>query len=189
LVVMSKLQQAPAELELVRAFVNSADLEQGTDEFQNSAALAGWLARHGLLDGAAGPVSADVVRAVALREALRTVLLSNTQGTPVPSAASQTLDMAARRARLRLRFAPGGATVLESESDGVDGALGRLLAIVHDSITRGTWTRLKACRLPSCEWAFYDHTKNRSGAWCNMDVCGNRAKARAYRERRAPAEA
>ncbi|MGH2778535.1 MAG: CGNR zinc finger domain-containing protein, partial [Actinomycetota bacterium] len=31
--------------------------------------------------------------------------------------------------------------------------------------------------------AFYDHSKNRSGKWCTMRVCGNRAKTRAYRER------
>jgi predicted RNA-binding Zn ribbon-like protein len=75
--------------------------------------------------------------------------------------------------------------VLEPDAGGVDGALGRLLAIVHVSIADGTWSRLKACREDSCEWAFYDHTKNRSGAWCDMGVCGNRAKARAFRERTA----
>jgi predicted RNA-binding Zn ribbon-like protein len=55
--------------------------------------------------------------------------------------------------------------------------------IVHGAIADGTWQRLKACRDHSCEWAFYDHTKNRSGAWCTMEECGNRAKARSYRER------
>jgi predicted RNA-binding Zn ribbon-like protein len=46
-----------------------------------------------------------------------------------------------------------------------------------------TWNRLKACRLDNCQWAFYDTSKNRSRTWCSMKVCGNRAKARAYRER------
>ena len=53
----------------------------------------------------------------------------------------------------------------------------------------GTWERLKVCRQESCRWAFYDNTKNRSGVWCNMASCGNRAKARAYRARRAPERA
>ena len=71
---------------------------------------------------------------------------------------------------------------------GVDGSIGRLLAIVHRAVADPeSWRRLKACRLHECEWAFYDHTKNRSGTWCNMAVCGNRAKARAYRERRSVA--
>ena len=32
-------------------------------------------------------------------------------------------------------------------------------------------------------WAFYDHSRNRSGTWCEMGKCGNRAKARRWRER------
>ena len=36
---------------------------------------------------------------------------------------------------------------------------------------------------PDCRWAFYDGSKNRSGRWCDMASCGNRMKARAFRER------
>jgi len=49
----------------------------------------------------------------------------------------------------------------------------------------GTWPRLKACANDTCQWAFYDISKNRSGRWCTMDACGNLMKARAYRRRRA----
>lgn len=181
---MSKEQRAPDDLELVRAFVNTADIEQGTDHLGSAETLSAWLLEHGLLDGSATAASSDLARAIALREALRAILLVHTGAARLPTAASETLDTAARRARLRLRFDGHGTTLLESEVDGIDGALGRLLIIVHDSISRGTWTRLKACRLHGCEWAFYDHTKNHSGVWCDMEVCGNRAKARAYRERR-----
>jgi predicted RNA-binding Zn ribbon-like protein len=43
---------------------------------------------------------------------------------------------------------------------------------------------MKACADDECEWAFYDSSKNRSRTWCSMEVCGNRAKTRAYRARR-----
>jgi predicted RNA-binding Zn ribbon-like protein len=69
----------------------------------------------------------------------------------------------------------------------VDGALAALLAIVHDAMVAGSWARLKACREHTCAWAFYDHSKNRSGAWCSMSVCGSRSKARTYRQRRKTA--
>jgi predicted RNA-binding Zn ribbon-like protein len=36
-----------------------------------------------------------------------------------------------------------------------------------------------------CRWAFYDYSKNRSASWCLMQLCGNRRKIRAYRERHA----
>jgi predicted RNA-binding Zn ribbon-like protein len=38
--------------------------------------------------------------------------------------------------------------------------------------------RLKAC--PACGWLFFDRSKNRSRAWCDMTVCGNRAKAKRF---------
>jgi predicted RNA-binding Zn ribbon-like protein len=64
-------------------------------------------------------------------------------------------------------------------------ALGRLLAIVHRAVVEGTWQRMKVCPADDCRWAFYDHSKNRSGKWCSMAECGNRMKARAYRARHA----
>ncbi len=181
--VMAKQQEAPGELEQVRAFVNTADLESGEEHLDSPSSLGSWLADRGLAGGGTEPTAADLERAIALREALREILVAHSSRQPVPQQASETLDAAACRARLRLRFGAGGNSALEPEASGVDAALGRLLAIIHRSIEGGTWQRLKACRLDSCEWAFYDHTKNRSGAWCNMAECGNRAKARAYRER------
>jgi predicted RNA-binding Zn ribbon-like protein len=181
---MSKLQDAPGELEQVRAFVNTFDIEEGREELPTPAALGAWLGERELLDPATKVSRADLTHARQLREALRQVLLSHTTRTPAPPEASATLESAARRGRVRLTFGDDADSVLEAEAAGVDGALGRLLAIVHAARADGTWQRLKACREHGCEWAFYDHTKNRSGTWCNMAVCGNRAKARSYRARR-----
>jgi len=182
--VMTKQQEAPGELEHVRAFVNTIDLEEGTEELSGPDELAGWLAHHELAPAGLVATSPDVEHAVGLREALRAVLVAHNADGFVHGDVGAALDRAAARSELRLRFDKTGSGTLEPEAGGVDGALGRLLAIVHRSAADGTWSRLKACRDETCEWAFYDHTKNRSGAWCNMAVCGNRAKARAYRERR-----
>ena len=38
--------------------------------------------------------------------------------------------------------------------------------------------RLKIC--PNCQWLFIDKSRNRSRNWCDMTVCGNRAKARLH---------
>ncbi|APO74176.1 CGNR zinc finger domain-containing protein [Rhizobium etli 8C-3] len=46
--------------------------------------------------------------------------------------------------------------------------------------------RLKICR--NCGWLFIDRSKNKSRAWCDMGVCGNRAKAsRHYRRKKEDA--
>jgi predicted RNA-binding Zn ribbon-like protein len=184
LVVMSKQQEAPGELEHVRAFVNTIDLEEGTDELTAPDDLAAWLVANGLAPSGLVASDDDLEHAVGLREALRSVLLAHNADKFIDGDVARTLDGAAVRSAMRLRFDKAGSGTLEPEAGGVDGALGRLLAIVHGSAAEGTWARLKACRDDTCQWAFYDHTKNRSGTWCNMAVCGNRAKARAYRERR-----
>lgn len=42
--------------------------------------------------------------------------------------------------------------------------------------------RLKICR--ACGWLFLDRSRNRSRQWCDMAVCGNRAKARLHYKRK-----
>jgi predicted RNA-binding Zn ribbon-like protein len=185
--VMRKRQQAPGELERVRAFVNSRD---GDDEqLTGPDALKRWLVEHELAEPDLTVAPADLQSALRLRESLRGVMLAHTEGTRAPAEAWRALDQAAARARISLRFGENGDARVEPSATGVDGALGRLLAVVHAAIAQGTWQRLKACREHTCEWAFYDHTKNRSGTWCSMEVCGNRAKARSYRERHTLAAA
>lgn len=175
---------APGPLETVRAFVNTRDIDDTIEELARPADLARWLAEHDLLTGAATvrACADDVRHATQLREALRAHLLAH-HGEPTDPAAVETLDAAARRAQLTLRFTGPGTTALEPAAPGVDGALGRLLAIVSAAIDDGTWQRLKVCPADTCLWAFYDASRNRSAVWCDMRVCGNRAKVRGYRER------
>jgi predicted RNA-binding Zn ribbon-like protein len=180
---LKKIQTAPGELEAVREFVNTVDIEDGAEELTDPEALATWLTEHGLAPTRPDASEADLRRARQVREALRGLLLANNGGAAEP-AATETLREAARRAQVALDFTADGAH-LEPRADGVDGALGRLLGRVHTAMHDGTWARLKACPWHTCHYAFYDHTKNHSGVWCNMQVCGNRAKAKAYRERHA----
>ena len=182
----SKREDAPGELELVRLFVNTIELPDGPEELGSPRALRNWLRAHGLLDSPA-PVSAqDLRRAIDVREALRALMVANSGDGLDPTAAPK-LDAAAGRAKLALRFDGDGGTSVQPGAGGVDGALGRLLATAGASMADGSWARLKACRRESCRWAFFDHTKNHSGAWCDMSSCGNREKSEAYRRRHAGA--
>jgi predicted RNA-binding Zn ribbon-like protein len=183
---MTKRSDAPGALDAVRAFVNTLDLETHDDAIAQPAQLAAWLSEQGLLDSGAPATDAQVAHAAALREAIRQMLLTNA-GVETDPAAPATLDAAAGRAGLAVRFHPTGTSTLEPEAAGVDAALGRIVAIVAQSMAEGTWTRLKACLADDCQWAFYDHTRNHSGRWCNMAVCGNRTKVRAFRARQAEA--
>jgi predicted RNA-binding Zn ribbon-like protein len=46
------------------------------------------------------------------------------------------------------------------------------------------WRRLKTCRNNRCAVAFYDRSRNNSGVWHNVQVCGNAVNLRAYRARK-----
>jgi predicted RNA-binding Zn ribbon-like protein len=177
---------APQPLELVQRFVNSIDLESGEDELASPDALRAWFAERDLLDADDAVASADLRRALDVREGLRALLLQN-NGLPLREERVANLDRAAGRAGVRVRFSAGADPELVPQGSGTDAALGRLMAIVADSVADGTWERLKACPREECEWAFYDHSKNRSGRWCRMEECGNKAKAAAFRARRRSA--
>jgi predicted RNA-binding Zn ribbon-like protein len=152
---------APGELEHLRRFVNTRDLELGTDTLQT------WFGDQD-----------DLERAVALREAFRALLLSHATGSPPPAAVTATIERIGRRATLRadgdLRLVPAA-----------DAELARLLAIAVVAQADGTWVRLKACPGESCQWALYDRTRSRTRTWCAAAKCGARTRSREYRRRRA----
>jgi predicted RNA-binding Zn ribbon-like protein len=178
-------EPAPERLRLVQRFVNSNDCEGGHDEFSTPSALAGWFRNAGLRVGRLD--ARDLERVVNLREALRTLLLAN-NGRAVGERALAVLDHEAARTGVALRFS-ATTPALAPQGSGLDRVLGELLAVVFAAMVDGTWLRLKACRRDVCRWAFYDHSKNRSGTWCTMDVCGNRTKTSAYWRRTHPRRA
>jgi predicted RNA-binding Zn ribbon-like protein len=96
-----------------------------------------------------------------------------------------TLNEAAGASRLRMRFGRDGKPKLEPEATGPVGAIGRLVASLYSAMQDDAWDRLKLCSEDGCRWAFYDRSKNHSSRWCTMETCGNRAKARRFRKRRA----
>ena len=181
--------QAPGDLEVVRALVNSIDLESGKDELTTPAELRRWLVERELLTESADVTSSDVASVVELREALRVLLLAN-NGEEVDDAPARTLlDDVAATGGVRVRFEDGGSVRLETTVRGVDGAKAEIVVRVAAAIGNGTWSRLKACRADTCQWAFFDQSKNHSGAWCDMRVCGSRNKMRTYRSRKRAAPA
>jgi predicted RNA-binding Zn ribbon-like protein len=176
---------APGTLRLLQQFINTYNIEREhlglrTEEFASPADLRRWLRRRGLLAGNERVGSADVRRAKEVREALRRFLRAHNGGR-IGAAPPRVLNRLAQDARLILQLGRDGRMRLEPRAPAVTGALGRLLAAAFLAQIDGTWQRLKACR--RCEWAFYDHSTNRSGRWCVMSICGNRVKAQAYRSR------
>lgn len=59
-------------------------------------------------------------------------------------------------------------------------ALSALTLLVQSDVSR-----IKQCTGDHCGWLFFDTTKNKQRRWCEMEVCGNRAKQKAHRARRS----
>jgi predicted RNA-binding Zn ribbon-like protein len=125
--------------------------------------------------------------AVALRSAIHDLGAAIGQGAPPSEAllaslsaqyarcidkASLALDDHAFRWRWSVRDAP------------VEAALGPVALEAVKLFTEGDFARVKECGGHACGWLFYDASKNNRRRWCEMEVCGNRAKQRRLVARR-----
>jgi predicted RNA-binding Zn ribbon-like protein len=63
-------------------------------------------------------------------------------------------------------------------SSPVEAALGPIALAAIKLLTEGDTLRIKECGGHACGWLFYDRSKNNRRRWCEMEVCGNRAKQR-----------
>lgn len=169
-------------VDVVIEFVNTLHMDEGVVEEQldSPGALSAFFAEHGLGQAQAKP--ADLRRAIEVREALRAVMEANNGGPP-DNHAIDSLNRAAARAKVVATFEDHANWRIEPAAGGVDRAFGQMLASVFRAMGDGSWSRIKVCGNPDCRWAFHDQSKNHSGRWCDMASCGNRMKARAFRER------
>lgn len=175
---------APRPLLVVQSFVNTRDLEYGTDLLADAATASEWLRAAGLL-GPEGTADAAELRAAReFREAIRGLLARNGRGPAPAESDLGPVQAVARASRPRLAIDPSGQVQLDVGPGGrlADG-LTRLLLIIRDAQRDGTWPRLKICGNPDCLYAFYDRSHSRRGAWCDMASCGNMIKNRKLRAR------
>ena len=178
---------APPGLALVQDFLNTTDLEEGLDDLGDVDGLHAWLLAQAIAAPDLVLREGDRRRLVTLREALRDVIEGRDHDGIDPAALAVVED-AAESAAVRVTLGRDGRATLTAASTGLDGFVARLLADIATAQVDGTWIRLKVCPRDVCRWAFYDHSKNRSGHWCSMAVCGSREKnRRAYRRRVARA--
>lgn len=179
---MAERETATGAAGLVQAYVNTVDLQDGPENLSDPNTLAAWLVAHRLMEAGQPTTANDLKHAIAVREAIRRVIGAAGGGTVYPLDVA-TLNEAATASRLRVRFGPDGRARLEPEVGGVAGAMGRIVAAVHAAMAEEDWARLKLCGDPKCRWVFYDSSRNHSSRWCSMASCGNRQKARRFRDR------
>ncbi|MCC6386517.1 MAG: CGNR zinc finger domain-containing protein [Dehalococcoidia bacterium] len=181
---------APGALGLVQQFLNSIDIVSGTDALRTPADVTAWFGERRLFARPGQPLVAEPAdlddaqfgRVLQLRTALREIAEGNLTGRSAPTAI-ETLNRIAAGIPMAVRFDADNATLLTPLGEGAGVAIGWILAITFDAMNTGTWQRLRLCAATDCRTAFYDSSRNRTGIWCNMATCGNRAKVRAYQQR------
>jgi predicted RNA-binding Zn ribbon-like protein len=179
----------PAELDLLREFANTLDVDRDRDEVGTPELLRTWLLDRGLIAPGDQIDNVAHARSLDIRDGIRALALGNNQEAVDP-AAIEAMNRAATSVPLAMRVQPGTrdrAWRLAPAGAGVDCFAGRMLGELAAAMADGSWSRVKSCRNEECRWVFHDHSRNRSGTWCTMAVCGSRMKARAYRARQREA--
>jgi predicted RNA-binding Zn ribbon-like protein len=171
-----------ADVDLLVAFINTADLEEGTEEIGDPAALQAWVEEE-TGEYLPAPDEEALARVLELRESLRALLRTNNGGEARDSELAPLRD-AAERSRYRTSLGPDGELTLVPARADLSGFEARLLLAIERIQAQGAWPRLKACTDDGCQWAFFDTTRNRSRTWCSMEECGNKEKTRRYRQRK-----
>ena len=172
--------ELPANASLIVSFLNTYEREYDRETLDSPAALTAFYCDAGLAK-VRRTDDEDVTRAVELREAIRDLVIAKGDDGSAPAAVKR-LDRLSRRGTLTVSFRDGSAA-MEPAAAGADAAIARIALTIRDAMVDGTWERIKVCAADDCRWAFYDRSRNRSRAWCEMQDCGNRAKVRAFRER------
>jgi len=122
----------------------------------------------------------------ALRSALRNAVERVARIGRVPSTLADVLGNELREPRLATEVIPSHGRlntkplwILEKPSD-------LLAPVAHSAaafFTSADYSAIRKCEDPKCILWFYDTSKNHSRRWCSMELCGNRAKVAAFRER------
>jgi predicted RNA-binding Zn ribbon-like protein len=170
----------------------------GADRLRSYSDLVGWAWRAGILGaeeavrlerhaGRSATASVAVMeRAQVLRQALTHIfgsLASSKQprGSPIEAL---NVELAGAMARSQLVATESGFTwVWADGGKALDCMLWPVTRSAADLLTSGNVGAVRRCEGRVCGWFFLDTSRNRTRRWCDMRVCGNRAKARRHHEK------
>jgi predicted RNA-binding Zn ribbon-like protein len=194
---MSKLSRkfkVPDELANLYDFANSLDVRRFThhgvqhpqsDELTGPQELGAWLTQRGILAERAKFSPAMFDEALELRSAVRAYLQCNPDERRKNKDVIRSLDTVLKRFPLVVKTACGHSPTLAAVRSDPLAGLSAIVAELYDGSRNGVLDRLKMCASEECRRVFFDRSKPATRRWCMSTLCGNRAKTKAYRERRS----
>jgi predicted RNA-binding Zn ribbon-like protein len=124
-----------------------------------------------------------IAEALALREDVYQLGAAVAAGRPAPRERVEALAHAHARALAAGALTPIGANfgwAWRARETPVEAILGPVSLSALTLLQQADLTRVKQCQGEKCGWLFFDATKNKSRRWCEMEVCGNRAKQKRF---------
>jgi len=142
---------------------------------------ANWLAQEAAARQALGGRLLD--EALSLREDVFQVGAAVAAGRPAPPERIESLTKTHAGALSRARLTPIGDNfgwTWSPREAPVEAIVGPISLSALTLLQQADLTRVKQCQGEKCGWLFFDATKNKSRRWCEMEVCGNRAKQKRF---------
>lgn len=147
--------------------------------------LDAWYLEAGIVDVVAPSRQADVDQAVAVREAIYSLVTARRLGQEYEPEALDALNAAAREpSAVPQLTAQGRRTVATPEE-----ALASVARQAVELLSGPDVPLLKECGNPECTRVYIDRSRGMRRQWCGMESCGNKFKAAAYRARKKSAPA
>ena len=171
--------------------VSRITAEQREERLSRWRDLAAW-ARAAGLPGAAPRPGALVARQSLdrvhrFRTTLHEIFDAVAGGSPPPAAAVLVLEGTLQKARREMRLRPGGGGWSWQWRPGVrlaDRIIGAAARSAEALLTSEEISLVRRCANVRCGWLFVDRSRGHRRRWCEMKVCGNNAKARAFYARK-----
>lgn len=123
------------------------------------------------------------VRAIKLREAFYGIVSAVARGVSPKARDLVVVNAELRMAMSRSQiFADRTAFSWqwEKDSNALTSPLWPVVKSAADLLTSDRLKSVRECAADDCAWLFIDRSTNQRRRWCDMKVCGNRAKARRH---------
>jgi predicted RNA-binding Zn ribbon-like protein len=124
-------------------------------------------------------------RCIELREAIAEILYARLDGRSPSPASLKRLERSIQAARLQQQLRWKAERLKWRWRDNnAELPLWVLSMSASDLMLSDDIHKVRACDNPECRWLFLDTSKNHTRRWCDMQVCGNRMKARRFKAQR-----
>ena len=120
---------------------------------------------------------------IEFREALYFLTLSAVQGRRPDESHLRVLNRILSEARALDEVVWHKRRFVRSFRDVTERPDGPLRQVVHAAvvlITSSDIDNVRECSEKTCRWLFLDRSRNHSRRWCDMQLCGNRSKAKRF---------